>query len=273
MDALNKKNGLTDLVGKKQREFPFLLSKKQFLPIRQWDEQDRPRERFLSGKINEMPDEELLSILIGCGTETYSALDIAKQIIDHFNGNLMDLSCRSAKELIRKFSGIGQARAVSILAGMELGKRSFLSPKIQPPSINSSEKAFHFLYQDLAFSPYERFFVLLLSHSGKLIRKVLISEGGIASTTVDARKIFKFAIDENCSGLILAHNHPSGNLNPSPEDISITRKLSEGAKLLDLHIFDHLIICGKNYFSFSDEGLVLGNLRSNPDKLIVKTRY
>lgn len=251
-------------------EFPFFLSKKQFLPIRQWDEQDRPRERFLSGKMGEMPDEELLSILIGCGTGTYSALDIAREIIGHFNGNLMDLSCRSAKELMRKFNGIGEARAVSILAGMELGKRSFLPPKNLPPVINSSEKAFRHLYPDLASSPYERFTVLLLSQSGKLIRKAVVSEGGLASTTVDARKIFKFAIDENASGLILGHNHPSGNLKPSPEDISITRKLSEGARLLDLHIFDHLIICGKSYFSFSDEGVILGKLQASPHELVIK---
>lgn len=241
------------------------------LPIRQWDKDCRPREKFLSGKVTEMPNEELLAILIGSGTGNCSALEIAKRILDHFNGNLLDLSCRSPKELIRKFNGIGEARAVSILAGLELGKRSFSEPESsRQPLVNTSQKAFHILFRDLSSSPYERFLILLLSQSGKLIRKQMISEGGRAATTVDAKKIFKFAIDEPCSGLILAHNHPSGNLKPSPEDIEITRKIAEGAKLLDLHVFDHLIVSGKSYFSFSDHDLILGNGLRHARSLVLK---
>ena len=237
----------------------FVLQKKHYLPIKEWDIQDRPREKFLSGHRPDMPDEELLAILIGSGTENLSALDIAKRILEHFNGNLESLSSRSAKELARKFTGIGTAKAVSILAGMELGRRSFKPQQETELIINSSEKAFQFLRRDLA-SPYERFFALLLSQSGKLIRKVLISEGGLACTTVDARKIFKFAIDEHCCGLILAHNHPSGNTRPSPEDVNITQKICDGARLLDLHVFDHIIVGNNRYYSFADNNLVIGKI-------------
>ncbi len=235
----------------------FTVQKKHYLPIKEWDIQDRPREKLLSGHMPEMPDEELLAILIGSGTENLSALDIAKRILEYFNGNLESLSSRSAKELARKFTGIGTAKAVSILAGIELGRRSFVPQHDSEIVIDSSEKAFRFLRRDLA-NPYERFFALLLSQSGKLIRKVLISEGGLACTTVDARKIFKFAIDEHCCGLILAHNHPSGNTRPSPEDISITQKICDGARLLDLHVFDHIIAGNNRYYSFSDNDLVIG---------------
>lgn len=231
-------------------------SKKNCFPIKKWDLMDRPREKFLLGQASDMSDSELLSILIGCGTGDRSALDIAKEILQHFHGNLHNLGNRSAKELARKFSGIGEAKAVSILAGIELGRRSHIHYPDDREPINTSEKAFEILRQDLSNYPYERFMALLLSQAGKLIRKVFISEGGIAATTVDARKIFKFAIDEHCSGIILAHNHPSGNLNPSPEDISITRKLYEGARLLDIHVFDHLIVYGTHYFSFADQNIL-----------------
>lgn len=233
-----------------------IVSRKNCLPIKQWDIKDRPREKLLLGRLPDMSDTELLSILIGSGTGDSSAMDIAREILHHYQGNLQDLCRRSAKELSRKFSGIGEVRAVNILAGIELGRRSqHCLPDTREP-INTSEKAFELLRNDLSFYPYERFLALLLSQAGKLIRKVVISEGGIAATTVDAKKIFKFAIDEHCSGIILAHNHPSGNISPSPEDVSITRKLYEGARLLDIHIFDHLIVSGNQYFSFADQNIL-----------------
>lgn len=243
---------------------------RRFLPIRLWDVQDRPREKFLLGKMQEMSNEELLAILIGSGIGLLSAVDIAKKMLTHFGGDLMELSRRSPKELARKFKGIGQTKAVTILAGMELGKRSFSIPVGEDTLITSSHTAFQLLCADLASAPYEKFIALFLAQSGKLIRKVLISEGGLTSTTVDAKKIFKFAIDEHACGIVLGHNHPSGNLKPSPEDIHITQKLTEGARLLDLHIFDHLIVCGKSYYSFSDHDLLDSRNRFNPNKLVVK---
>ena len=241
----------------------FVLDKKHFLPICRWETKDRPREKFLSGNAQDMKDEQLLAILIGSGTESYSALDIARKMLKHFNGSLHDLSCRSAKELARKFTGIGQAKAVGILAGIELGKRSLSIPSGTETKVCTSAEAFRLLCGDFASSPYEKFYALFLSQSGKLLRKVLISEGGLASTIVDARKIFKFAIDEHACGLILAHNHPSGNLKPSPEDIALTEKMQKGAKLLDLYLFDHIIVSGNRYFSFSDENLVIEPVKNN----------
>lgn len=251
-------------------EFLFPLDARRFLPIKFWDEQDRPREKFLSGKMQEMSNEELLAILIGSGNGLLSAVDIAKEMLAHFGGNLMELSRRSPKELARKFKGIGQTKAVTILAGIELGKRSFEIPVGEETLISSSQAAFQVLYADLASSPYEKFIVLLLAQSGKLIRKVVISEGGLTSTTVDAKKIFKFAIDEHACGIVLGHNHPSGNLKPSPEDINITQKLADGARLLDLHIFDHLIVCGKAFYSFADHNLLGDRSRFDPRRLVMK---
>lgn len=251
-------------------EFLFPLDARRFLPIKFWDVQDRPREKFLSGNTQDMSNEELLAILIGSGSGLLSAVDIAQDMLAHFGGNLMELSCRSPKELARKFRGIGQTKAVTILAGIELGRRSFEIPVGEETLISSSQAAFQLLYADLASSPYERFIALLLAQSGKLIRKVLISEGGLTSTTVDAKKIFKFAIDEHACGIVLGHNHPSGNLKPSPEDINITHKLTEGARLLDLHVFDHLIVCGKSYYSFADHDLLGDRSRFDPYRLVVK---
>lgn len=248
----------------------FILTKQQYLPIRKWDVQDRPREKFMTGNIPAVSNEELLSILIGSGTEQYSALDIARQILKHFNGNLQDLSYRSPKELVRRFSGIGEAKAVSILAGLELGKRSCNADPASETFIRSSTDAFNFICKDFSASPYEKFFVLLLSQSCRLIRKALISEGGTAATLVDAKKIFKFAIDEHASGIILAHNHPSGNIKPSPEDIKITERIHKGANLLDFYVFDHIIVSGNRYFSFSDENLVLDSLKKPLASLAVK---
>ncbi len=248
----------------------FILTKQQYLPIRQWDLQDRPREKFMAGNIPAISNEELLAILIGSGTEQHSALDIARMILKHFNGNLLELSYRSPKELARRFCGIGQAKAVSILAGIELGKRSCNTDPASETFIRSSIDAFRFICNDFSASPYEKFFVLLLSQSCRLIRKALISEGGTAATLVDAKKIFKFAIDEHASGIILAHNHPSGNPKPSPEDISITERISKGAKLLDLYVFDHIIVAGNRYFSFSDQNLVLEPITKRLATLSIK---
>lgn len=239
----------------------FVLEKKHFLPICKWDAKDRPREKFLSGEAKEMTNAELLAILIGSGTEEASALDIAENILKHFNGNLHELSGRSPKELARKFNGIGRAKAVSILSGMELGKRCFNITVNEETKICTSEEAFRLLCVDFMSCPYEKFYALLLAQSGKLLKKVLISEGGLAATIVDVRKIFKFAIDEHACGLILAHNHPSGNIRPSPEDISVTTKIKDGAKLLDLYLFDHIIVSGNRYFSFCDENLVIEPIR------------
>ncbi|MDE6493178.1 MAG: DNA repair protein RadC [Bacteroidales bacterium] len=246
------------------------VSKQPYLPIRQWDAQDRPREKFMAGNIPAMLNEELLAILIGSGTGQCSALDIARGILHHFNGNLQEISYRSPKELIRRFNGIGEAKAVSILAGLELGKRSCNAEPASETFIRSSADAFRFICKEFSASPYERFFVLLLSQSCRLIRKVLISEGGTAATLVDAKKIFKFAIDEHASGIILSHNHPSGNTKPSPEDIGITERICKGARLLDLYVFDHIIVSGHRYFSFSDENLVLEPLSKRLSSLPIK---
>lgn len=237
--------------------FDFVLEKKNFLPMRKWEEKDRPREKFLCTNAQEMKDEELLAILIGSGTENHSAMAIAQKMLRYFNGNLHELSRRSARELARKFSGIGETKAVSILAGIELGKRCFGMPLDEDTKVCTSLAAFQLLCGEFSHSVYEKFYALFLSQSGRLLRKVLISEGGLSATLVDVRKIFKFAIDEHASGFILAHNHPSGNVKPSPEDITITEKIKQGAKLLDLYLFDHIIVSGNRYFSFSDENLVI----------------
>ncbi|MEG1498757.1 MAG: DNA repair protein RadC [Bacteroidales bacterium] len=225
-------------------------------PIKQWDPKDRPREKMLANSASELSNAELLAIIIGSGCGKLSAVDLACTILSESQNNLGEIACKSPKELIRKFKGIGQAKALSILASLELGKRNFSANLNPREKISSSQSAFQFLCPDLAHANYEIFQVLLLSRSNHLLRKVTISQGGLSGTIVDAKKVFKIAIDEHCCGIILAHNHPSGNLSPSKEDIDLTQKLCDGAALLDIRILDHLIISGNKYFSFTDQHII-----------------
>ena len=225
------------------------------LTIKSWSPEDRPREKLLLKGPAGLTDAELIAILIGSGTANLSAVDVSKKVLQHVNGNLHELARLSIKDLM-KVKGIGEARAVTIVAALELGRRRKEIDIDEKPKISSSRDAFDLLIGDMMDLPHEEFWVLLLNRGHRLIRKKRISEGGVSGTVADPKIIFKMALEELASGLIVAHNHPSGNLTASQSDIDLTKKLKEAGKFLEIQLLDHVIICGQKYFSFADEGMV-----------------
>lgn len=223
--------------------------------IKNWAADDRPREKLISKGKKALSNAELLAILIQSGNKEESAIDIAKKILSRCGNNLIDLSKLSLKDLL-KFKGIGSAKAVTIAAALELGNRRRETDALSKTKISASKDVFDIFHPILSDSNYEEFWILLLNRANKVIDKFCISEGGLTGTVADPSKIFKIAIDNKAVGIILCHNHPSGNLSPSESDNNITRKLKEGGKLLDISILDHIIIGDEKYFSFADEGLI-----------------
>jgi DNA repair protein RadC len=221
--------------------------------IKQWAEDDRPREKLLSKGRHVLSDAELIAILIGSGTKEASAVQLAQEILRSVSFDLNALGRLNVNRLTR-FKGIGQARAITIMAALELGRRRKDSERNGPAKITCSKDAFEQLYPHLADLQHEEFFLLLLNRSNTVVQTVKVSQGGVSGTVADAKIIFNAALEQLASGIILAHNHPSGNLQPSQADLSLTRRLVEAGKLLDIAILDHIIIAGKAYYSFADEG-------------------
>lgn len=224
------------------------------LHIKNWSSQDRPREKLLLKGSSTLSDAELIAILIGSGTATFSAVEVARKILGSVDNNLNDLARLSAKDL-QKVKGIGQAKAITILAAIELGRRKDKGQD-EKARIGGSRDAFHQLGTDLSDLTHEEFWVLLLNRANRVIKKKRVSEGGVSGTVVDPKIIFKMAVEELSSGIVVAHNHPSGNLTASQSDIDLTKKLKEAGRVLEIQLLDHLIIAGQKYFSFADEGMI-----------------
>ncbi|MBW6460200.1 MAG: DNA repair protein RadC [Bacteroidales bacterium] len=225
------------------------------IPIKQWSEDDRPREKLLLKGKSALSNAELIALLLGSGTKHESAVDLAKRILDQNGHNLAELSRLQLNDL-QKFRGIGLAKGVTIIAALELGNRKRNQDALVKEKVAGSRDVFELFHGELADAQYESFWVLLLNRANRVIRKINISEGGISGTVADPKKIYKIALDHNASSIILCHNHPSGNIQPSEADIRLTRKLKEAGLLLDLPVLDHLIIGGEAYFSFADEGMI-----------------
>ena len=223
--------------------------------IRFWAEDERPREKLLLKGKAILTDAELLAILIGSGNTEESAVDLCKRILKSVEDNLVELSKLDVKGL-SKFKGIGEAKALSIIAALELGRRRRAAEPMQKPGINCSKDAYEIVQSLFADSNYEQFWLLLLNRNNKLIRKEIVSDGGISGTVADPKRIFKMSIDHNACSVILAHNHPSGSLRPSEEDIKLTKKIKQAGELLDIKVIDHIIAGENNYYSFADEGLL-----------------
>ncbi len=224
-------------------------------PINQWAEEDRPREKMLLKGKSALSNAELIALLIGSGNNDESAVQLAQRMLDSTSNNLIEFSKLSIEELSR-FKGMGKAKAISIIAALELGKRRIAERVMQQVKINSSRDIYDLLLPDLTDNYYEAFFVVLLDRANKVIRKLNISRGGVSGTVVDPKKIFKLALDHNASSIILAHNHPSNNLKPSDNDIRLTKKLQEAGKALEIPVLDHLIVGNDNYYSFADESIL-----------------
>ncbi len=228
---------------------------KKNISIKNWAEEDRPREKLLSQGIETLSDSELIAILIGSGSKNESAVELSKRILNSAGNNLNSLGKYSVNEL-KKFKGIGEARAISIVAALELGKRRTKSDVILRESINCSSDAAIIFQQMLCDLPYEEFWILMLNRANKIIDKKRISSGGVSGTVSDPKIILKAAIDKLASGIIVCHNHPSGNINPSRADTELTKKLKQACSLVDISFIDHLIVSEKTYYSFADEGVI-----------------
>lgn len=226
------------------------------LSIKDWAEEDRPREKMLQKGVSSLTDAELLAILIGSGNTKESAVQLSQRILYSVDNNLNTLGKLSVKELTNEFRGIGVAKAVTITAALELGKRRGASKELQQESIRCSKDAFDLLYPLLADIRHEELWILLTNRAGKVIEKKKISQGGIGETTVDLRLILKAAIHALAAGIILFHNHPSGNLVPSAQDDQLTQRLRKAARLIDISLLDHLIVADRRYYSYADEGRI-----------------
>lgn len=223
--------------------------------IKTWSEDDRPREKMMLKGRASLSDAELVAILIGSGTRELSAVQLAQAILSKANNNLNQLARFSINDLM-EFKGIGKAKAIAIYSALELARRKVSTGKDKRTKITSSKSVFNELKSDFLDLEHEEFHILLLNRANEVIAKEQISKGGIAGTVVDGKIIFNLALSKKSSAIILAHNHPSGNLKPSESDLRLTRQLSSFGKYIDLQILDHLIFSDNNYFSFSDEGLM-----------------
>ena len=228
---------------------------KNLLTIKQWNEDDRPREKLLNkGKIA-LSDAELIAILIGSGNREESAVELSKRILLSIDNSLNELGKLTVIDLT-KFKGIGEAKAISIITALELGRRRRLEEALEKPKITSSRSVFDVMQPIIGELPHEEFWIIFLNNANKIQLKTQMSKGGITGTLVDTRLIFKRALELAATGLILCHNHPSGTLKPSASDINLTNKIKKGGEVLDIKVLDHIIITEEKYYSFADEGIL-----------------
>ena len=225
------------------------------LKITDWAVEDRPREKLYRKGTSALSDAELLAILIGSGTRKRSAVDLGRELLSIANNNLNALGKLSISD-ITKIHGIGNARAVTIAAALELGRRRKLAEVPEFPQIKCSKDVSDLLGPMLSDLPHEEFWILFLNRSNRVIGRMRLSQGGISGTVTDVRIVMKKAIEYLASGIIVCHNHPSGNLNPSESDSRITHKIREAGQLMDIQLLDHLIVADKDYYSFADNGLL-----------------
>ena len=231
------------------------MKEKKPLPITSWSLDDRPREKLLEKGNKALSDAELIAILIGSGSRNESAVDLAKRILASTNANLNQLARLSLNDL-QDFKGIGEAKAVSIVAALELGRRRRLETALEKPKITSSKNAFELMQPYIGDLNHEEFWVIYLNNSNKVLARQQLSKGGFTGTLVDTRLVLKKALEVSATGLILCHNHPSGKLTPSQSDKNLTKKIIEAGSVMDIKVLDHLIVTEKSYFSFADEGIL-----------------
>lgn len=225
------------------------------IPIRNLGEDDKPREKALTQGIRALSDAELVAIIFGGGLPGMSVVDMARSILLDCGGRVDNLARLSMNELMSKYKGVGPAKAVSLAAAFELGRRNSLQAALRDdPQIRSSKDVVHLMSPLLAPLEYEEFWVLMLSRSNRVTFKRCVSQGGTAATLVDIKLILKRALDCLAEGIILVHNHPSGNPTPSIQDDNLTKRIKDGATMLDIRLFDHVIIARTNSYSYADEG-------------------
>ncbi|MFV8378170.1 RadC family protein [Flavobacterium sp. LB3R33] len=230
------------------------MAENSFFPITNWSEDDKPREKLMLKGKSVLSDAELIAILIGSGSRSESAVDLSKRILASVDNNLNALGKLSLSQLMQ-FKGIGEAKAISIIAALELGRRRRAEDTVELKKVTSSKIIFEIMQPIIGELPHEEFWIIYLNNSNKVISKSQLSKGGITGTLVDVRIVFKTALEMGATGLILCHNHPSGTLIPSDADKQITRKLKLAGDSLEIKVLDHLIVTETSYFSFADEGI------------------
>jgi len=230
------------------------MAENSFFPITNWSEDDKPREKLMLKGKSALSDAELIAILIGSGSRSESAVDLSKRILASVDNNLHALGKLSLSQLMN-FKGIGEAKAISIIAALELGRRRRTQDAEELKKVTSSKIIFEIMQPIIGELPHEEFWIIYLNNSNKVISKSQLSKGGITGTLVDIRIVFKTALEMGATGLILCHNHPSGTLVPSDADKQITAKLKLAGDSLEIKVLDHLIVTEKSYFSFVDEGI------------------
>ncbi len=234
-------------------EIYLAIMSENHLKILQWAEEDRPREKLVHKGKAVLSDAELIAILIGSGTVSLSAVDLAKMILKEAYNDLNELAKLSIKDL-EKFKGIGEAKAISIVAALELGRRRKSTESVKRDKIVSSNDAYELMKANLLDIPHEEFWIIMLNRANQVIKKIAVSKGGLHGTVVDPRLVLKPAIEHLATSLILVHNHPSNSLKPSQADLDITKKLVSAGQIMDINIIDHIIFTDEGYYSFADEG-------------------
>ena len=229
--------------------------KQEYVPLKELSIDDRPRERLMAKGSGVLSNAEILAILIGSGTREKSAVQLSREILTAFDNDLDKFASVNLPNLLR-FRGIGEAKAVSLMAALELGRRRKNAEKKAPVQIKASSDAYHLVKDRFDDLPHEEFYIVLLNRANKVQAVELISRGGVSGTTVDGKIIFRKALDHGSCGIILCHNHPSGNLTPSKSDKNVTRNLIQFGKLIDIAVLDHLIVTNDGFFSFNDHQLM-----------------
>lgn len=228
----------------------------QYLPMKYWAGEDRPREKLLQKGVGALTINELFAILLRSGVGGESALELARRILADNNNDLNLLAHRGVRELMNKYKGVGMAKASAIVAAMEIGRRRGPEALSNNSVIRFSKDAYHYIRSFMLDLEHEEFWVIYLTHANRVKGCECLSSGGMESTIIDIRILFRNALEAKATYIIVAHNHPGGTLKPSTYDEMITRKICEGGKLLDIKLYDHIIVGGNAYFSFVDEGLL-----------------
>jgi DNA repair protein RadC len=232
-----------------------MMSSYQTQALKSWAVEERPREKVMANGIQYLSNAELLAIIVGSGTRNITAVELARRILLKSGNNLHELGRQSLGDLI-KVKGVGPAKAISIMAAMELGRRRAGMQHVEKIAVKSSETVFNLFHPMLGDLEHEEFWLLMLNRSNKILGRFKVSQGGLSGTVIDTRIILKKALDNLASSIIVCHNHPSGNNQPSDADVKITEKLKKAAEMLEIKLLDHVIIADKSYFSFADEGLI-----------------
>lgn len=227
------------------------------LSIKQWADEDRPREKLMLKGKQSLSDAELLAILLRTGTRDETVVDVAKKLLNRVDNDLNKLGKLSVQDILHfAVKGLGETKTITLVAALELGRRRQAAAPRQLSKITCSRDAYDLLSPLMSDEIREQFYLLLLNNANKVISEQVLSEGGITGTVVDARLLFKQALLSNATSIVLAHNHPSGNLKPSQADIDLTRKIKDAGKLLEIKLMDHLIVADGGYYSFADEGML-----------------